>query len=57
MLCIGGLSKNPLLKKVQSLHEIKEKQNVIVEDMGLVLYTHCSYLGASPDGIMRFETH
>ena len=25
--------------------------------MGLVLYTHCSYLGASPDGLVKFEKH
>lgn len=37
--------------------KLKKKQNVIVEDMGLVLYTHCSYLGANPDDLVKFETH
>lgn len=37
--------------------KLKKKQNVIVEDIGLVLYTLCSYLGANPDDLVKFETH
>lgn len=37
--------------------KLKKKQNVIVEDMGLVLYLYCFYLGVSFDGIVKFEIY
>jgi hypothetical protein len=37
--------------------KLKNKQNVRVEDMGLVLSTYCFYLGASPDGLLICEPH
>lgn len=53
-----GIKQEPIAKKrYKAYMKLKKKQNVIVEDMGLVLYPHCSYLGASPDGIVTFETH
>lgn len=53
-----GIKQKPIAKKrYKAYMKLKKKQNVIVEDMGRVLYTHCSYLGASPDGIVKFKTH
>ena len=43
-----GIKQKPIAKKRYKAYlKLKKKQNVIVEDMGLVLCAQCSYIGAS----------
>lgn len=53
-----GKNQEPIAKKRYKAYiKLKNKQNVTVEDMGLVLCAHCSYIGASPDGLVNCETN
>lgn len=51
-----GKHQKPIAKKRYKAYiKLKNKQNVTVEDMGLVLCAHCSYIGASPAGLVNCE--
>jgi hypothetical protein len=53
-----GRNQEPIAKKrYKTYMKLKNKHNVSVEDMDLVLCTYCSYLGASPDGLIVSEPH
>lgn len=53
-----GIKQEPIAKKrYKAYMKLKKKQNVIVEDMGLVLCAQCSYIGASPDGLVKSDTN
>lgn len=52
------IKQEPIAKKrYKAYMKLKKKQNVIVEDMGLVLCAQCSYIGASPDGLVKSDTN
>ena len=53
-----GIKQEPIAKKrYEAYWKLKKKQNVNVEDMGLVLCAQCSYIGASPDGLVKSDTN
>ena len=53
-----GIKQEPIAKKrYEAYWKLKKKQNVNVEDMGLVLCAQCSYMCASPDGLVKSDTN
>ena len=53
-----GIKQETIAKKRDKAYmKLKKKQNVNVEDMGLVLCAQCSYIGASPDGLVKSDTN